>query len=278
MWTSRPGNFIYRGQSDAKWGLVPSVLREASVVRRLMIPKSTLNTNTQIYAEMRLLAMFVEHCDSIGLRIPGDSIKLRRSLNTNVREGDVFMKYPSKWPSERVIELMALAQHHKLQTRLLDWSKRSYVAAYFAAADAVRKDQGWNEGGDLAIWALDISCISEMAPDDATPSQGGLRPPVSLVRAPGSTSANLSAQAGVFTLLKERGVSNGLVESRALEDEFQYDPNTPLIKFTLRAVHAPDVLIHSNRHGINAATLFPGYDGASAAVLETIKTWPAMVQ
>jgi len=273
LWTGS-GKYIYRGQGDASWGLVPSVLREKSIVRSF-IPPGLLKTDMELFAEMRLLQVFVEQCDSMGLRIPGDSIKVRRRLDTNTPEGDFFLKYPSRWPFADMIDLMALAQHHKIHTRLLDWTKRSFVAAYFAASEVLRWETDRRDKTNLAIWALDSSRFQDKQPDDALP-RGGLYPHISLVHAPGATSPNLAAQAGLFTLLKERGPAKGPVESRALEDEFISAPDSPLIKITLKAIHAPSVLLLCNEYWINAATLYPGYDGAGLAVFEAIKTWPSM--
>ncbi|QIO25109.1 FRG domain-containing protein [Haloarcula sp. JP-L23] len=55
-------------------------------------------------------------------------------------------------------EFKAIAQHHGLPTRLLDWTYSPYVAAYFATRG--RQDV------DGLIWAVDYRTIHEHAPDE----------------------------------------------------------------------------------------------------------------
>ncbi|RBI60154.1 FRG domain-containing protein [halophilic archaeon] len=58
---------------------------------------------------------------------------------------------------ESPFHLMALAQHHGLPTRLLDWTYSPAVAAYFAT--------GGSPDADGAVWAVDYEAAHDRLPD-----------------------------------------------------------------------------------------------------------------
>jgi hypothetical protein len=108
---------------DHAWHLVPSILRRP-------VCKESVS---QVLSEWLWLRIFSDHCDSIGLAIPNDSPEFREQfLNQGAPGLNQAFFNAGIWPPRELFELMALAQHHRLPTRLLDWSRRSYVAAYFA--------------------------------------------------------------------------------------------------------------------------------------------------
>lgn len=263
--------FIYRGQADATWGLVPSVLRKQSAVKGFM-PELILHTEIEILAEMELLRQFVNSCDALGLAIPNDTSRLRSKLETGSRGGR-FIEHPDEWPSVDLVGLLALAQHHKVPTRLLDWTRRSHVAAYFAATDALRSEKEWESDSAIAVWALDARGLLHIDTLEEKLPGKGLYPYVRLVTAPGAVTPNLAAQVGLFTLLIERGKAHENLHTRALEDEFATLADTPLTKFILPVKCCDDLMNLCRIHYITAATMFPGYDGAGAATLELARAW-----
>jgi hypothetical protein len=163
---------------------------------------------------------------------------------------------PSAWPFDAHLPLLAFAQHHGIPTRLLDWSQRALVAAYFAAAEAVVV--GGSE--PLAVWALNIEMVH-------------LYPQVKVVRMPGANSARLGAQRGLFTVVRNgdrRGgpVSDGdFVEALVSANEDASKPR-PLWKLTLPQSEARRLLYLCHLSGVDAAALFPGPEGAALAVLD----------
>lgn len=248
---------IFRGQGDASWKLLPSILRpnKHPVYSSVLFRSHPLISENRIFAEIASLDTFVQYCDSTGLRTPFDSTEFRQRylLQGDRRFLDTFILGLKAWPSIEYYDLMALAQHYGLPTRLLDWSRRSYVAAYFAASDALSIESE----GELAVWALDLG-----------PGHFGMQS-LHIVRVPGSNNANLAAQAGLFTLLTQ-GHSRGapFQGHECVCDYVRSVGSKALLKITLPRSEAPKVLDLCERYGITAATLFPDFNGAARATIE----------
>lgn len=154
--------FVYRGQGNSEWALVPAILRKNFQDKiKCFWGKEKFSYDEQIRFEIVMLNNFVEQCDLTGLKIINDSTESRnRYLNLDMANNDKYYINPSKWPNMNLLELMALAQHHGVPTRLLDWTRRSYVAAYFAASSAVRGYEELNLDNKIAVWALDTERIN----------------------------------------------------------------------------------------------------------------------
>ncbi len=69
----------------------------------------------------------------------------KRVLSIFQRRAHLHTPTPDKG---QTLEWLALMRHHDAPTRLLDWTRSPYVAAFFAVADATPKDEP-------VIWAVD---------------------------------------------------------------------------------------------------------------------------
>jgi hypothetical protein len=211
---------------------------------------------------------FFKTADSIGLLLPEDTQLLRKYLTQARHEIDL-------WPAERVLSLMALAQHHGVPTRLLDWSRHPLKAALFAASGAT-KLKGQTEL--LSVWAFSLDVLTLCTP--LIPSEAYRSPPFTLVTAPSATNSNLHAQEGVFTLAQYIHGDDSPVDRRSLDEvlkEWVAKSNSSssigwFHRITLPQLQADNLCWELAHEGITKATLFPNFDGVVAA-MEDMDRW-----
>lgn len=263
--------FIFRGQPDAEWELVPSALRQrtrgdaTTDALRLIDPQRLEPTwDGQVFAEFHLLRLFIEACDRSVIPVPGDSFEFRKAwMDDQIPEVSTAYRFPSRWPFPAHLSALAFAQHHGIPTRLLDWSHSAIVAAYFAAA-GVRDNKGEEDGstGSLALWALNIELLH-------------IYPSIEVVQMPGAHSERLGAQRGLFTVLRDQQIRGTKVRATSIADAL-FSPNEdgsrpkPLWKLTLPKAEALRLLYLCHLNGVDAAAMYPGAQGAALATKEQL--------
>lgn len=223
----------------------------------------------------------MEIADSVALALPDHSfargaLGFLRSRTTigphlDTTETARFIDEYSDWPPSEVVGVLALAQHFGIRTRLLDWSRRANVAAYFAAADAARAEV---KAGFLAVWAIRL----EMAARAFPPEPPNRFPRIEVVMPALAGNLNMAAQLGFFTLDRSKTAPQGLeltIANRAqrLKPEFRYLAEPVFWKFLLPRAEAPHFLKHVGLEGVHAATIYPGFSGVSMHLTER-RLWP----
>ena len=148
-------------------------------------------------------------------------------------------------------DLLSLAQHHGLPTRLLDWTYSALAALWFAVKDTPYKNKkGLFENG--VVWIL-IPDVKDFRTD--TEQYGPLSNKITKIFRPKIISRRISAQAGAFTVHKI--ANDGHVVKFERNKKFQ----KKLLKIIIPHEHFPRIRHRLNMLGVNSATLFPDIDG-----------------
>ena len=277
-------DFIFRGHASEEYDLVPNVFRGRGAPFPWRGPHGKRTYGEQIRAEIAQLYEFYKLADERGLHVPEYSYRLKQVLEECQDPGfiDNASRGKAAWPPDELLSLLALAQHYGVPTRLLDFTRSPYVAAYFAAEGASKSPHK----GNLAVWAVN------KLPFEDDSQWDWLQDRIRIVTAPGSEIPNLLAQQGLFLLsqhpiqrsdpdgTRRKKIRNFRVSDQFMAESYErimvnqliigtYD-RPLLFKFTLPARLAPELLAVLARLGIDGSSIYPGYAGVARALKERL--------
>lgn len=292
MYQNLKDGFVFRGHQSGSYKLIPSVLRHKLVQRDVagniveddedtpfnLAGSEFIQKNVE-YIELR---KFFDICDKSGLRLPQVD-RIRHTLFNNHDIVSFFLN-GGDWLPNDLQELAALAQHYGMETRLLDWTTSIDTAIYFAVhkkPQLTEEEKADKDSEYVAIWALNIPmfCFS-------------IDTPLRIIRPPYYGNPNLAAQKGLFTFWNVSGLKLPLNATKKEDNEevlevFKRMTNrTPLDELIAKELNMKDrreivmwkLLIpkkdrkelyeYIRKKNVNAASLFPGYEGAAQCIKE----------
>lgn len=142
------------------------------------------------------------------------------------------------------LEMLVVAQHHSMKTRLLDWTGSVLTATWFACSNPV--------GEKRYVYALEAQSLIEENLSTIRPFHQGR----TVVFQPRASNPRVIAQDGWFSLHKFATNTGRFVP---LEENGRLAPS--LREFVIPKNRVADFLVQLDRAGVSARTVYPDLEG-----------------
>ena len=264
--------------NNAKW-IAPTIDKNGDIVKGEGYSIIQSDDELQFKRELYVLLKFLDFSDRNGLKVTAD-YKVRENIHN-------YFHFTSKfWPRMEFIEIISLAQHYGVPTKVLDWTYDYKVALYFALKDILVDKNNYSDG---VLWAFNYK-LFENNPLDKKDFFNRLH----FYRPEYDNNPNLRAQKGLFSFIIDdiNNQDKQSLEDIVIEDlEFKEDYNNPewadfkeprilppkieinepiFYKFVISKDKKAEMLRDLYSHGYSEEFLFPGFDGVNLAMKNNV--------
>jgi hypothetical protein len=164
-----------------------------------------------------------------------------------------------------ILEWVALAQHHGLPTRLLDWTESPLTALFFAVEDTNKN----YVNHDAVVWSLQALVFRNENIQSLEELDSIVSKRLNNIYFPYHTTSRMSAQQGCFTIHSQ---TNGKFIS--LEDQASNGAISLILeKFTIPSSRKEAIRHELDKLGINIFSLFPDLDGLCRKIVWDIQNY-----
>jgi len=273
-------DYIFRGQANSKWELIPSILREKTKLydESGQIKKDEFWSNrNQIEVEFFMINEFVKELNLSGFHIPNEE-----TLNI-INSSEEYIHFISNlgrgkaWPTKEYIGVLSIAQHYGIPTRFIDFTYDPLVALYFAAKSSLKI----KKSNKIAVYALDkdayefskynFTNINDLNTVEKSASKEYKL--YQLVNTAAYYNINLKSQKALFLSYVHYGFrANEKSKPFSIEEYLKNsNTNTKSYKFIIDSKFSKELLFLLNKKFYNVSTLFPSIESCVTNTFDKLK-------
>lgn len=287
--------YIFRGQSNIEYELLPSVLRKNNKDLENVWGYNFNDENAFITNEAKVLFDFYINCNYRGLLLENTPKIIKEIIS---RQGiylkEDILKNTDIWISDEFKEVAALAQHYGIPTRLLDWTYSFNVALYFATKDLLEK-----KDKEFSVWIMNYGLLSDFRAflrergDELREKKFSCDTffPLTFIVPEYAKNPNLNAQKGILSLWEfkvknlyigeipmdtiplDKQLYSFITKNFTAFNEFiriqgyhfprYYDSSKLFLlkRYNFSGKDCDKIMKYLSFYGIDASSIFPGYSG-----------------